>query len=438
MGSTMNAIHTEQYPPSYYFSSLKYKQEYPVLTEAINADICIIGGGFTGIASAIELAERGYTVVVLEAHKIGWGASGRNGGQFIRGIGHELEDFRKSIGQQGIDAISAMGVEANKIVIDRINKYQIDCDLTMGYCDLAAKPKHMKVLEQDYQRLNNSDYDFEVKMLDKSELNQQVIGSNNFIGGMTDMGSGHLHPLNLCTGEAKTAHDLGVNIYTDTKVNEIIPGDIVTVKTTHGQVNAKTVILAGNAYLGDLAPKKLPNISNKILPAGSYIIATEPLSDDLHQKLLPGNHAVCDMKIDLDYFRLSADKRLLFGGMCNYSGRDPKDIKAALYPKMLNVFPELSGINIDHQWGGMIGIGANRLPQIGRLAKNIYYSQAYSGHGVNVTHMAAKLLAEGIHGDSDRMKYFEQVKHFTFPGGKHLRSPLLALGMMYHKILDSF
>ncbi|MCW8832423.1 MAG: FAD-binding oxidoreductase [Colwellia sp.] len=434
----MTAIHTEHYPPSYYFSSLKYKQEYPVLTDAIDADICIIGGGFTGIASAVELAERGYKVVVLEAHKIGWGASGRNGGQLIRGIGHELEDFRNTIGQEGIDAITAMGIEANDVVIKRINKYQIDCDLTMGYCDLASKAKHMKSLAQDCQRLNNSDYGFDVKMLDKSELKQQVIGSDNFIGGMIDMGSGHLHPLNLCTGEAKTAADLGVEIYTDSPVSEIIPGNIITVKTSQGLVKANKVILAGNAYMDNLAPKNLPNIANKVLPAGSYIIATEPLDANIHQQLLPGNHAVCDLKIDLDYFRLSADKRLLFGGMCNYSGRDPKDIKAALYPKMLKVFPHLEGINIDYQWGGMIGIGANRLPQIGRLTDNIFYAQAYSGHGVNVTHMAAKLLAEAIHGESDRIKYFEQVKHFAFPGGKYLRSPLLALGMMYHKMLDAF
>jgi len=434
----MTAVHTDQYPPSYYFASLKYNTQFPQLTTDLNADICIIGGGFTGIASAIELVERGYKVVVLEAHKIGWGASGRNGGQIIRGIGHELEAFRKSIGQQGIDAISAMGIEANEVVIERIKKYQIDCDLTMGYCDLASKPKHLKSLEQDCKRLNNSDYAFDVKMLDKNELKQQVIGSDNFIGGMSDMGSGHLHPLNLCTGEAQVASNLGGQIFTDSAVTEIIPGATVTVKTAQGQVNAKQVILAGNAYIGNLAPKKLPNISNKILPAGSYIIATEPLNNELHSQLLPGNHAVCDMKIDLDYFRLSADKRLLFGGMCNYSGRDPKDIKAALYPKMLQVFPQLEGINIDYQWGGMIGIGANRLPQIGRLADNIYYAQAYSGHGVNVTHMAAKLLAEAIHGETDRIKYFEQVKHFAFPGGKHLRSPLLALGMMYHKMLDRF
>jgi len=434
----MANIHTDQYPPSYYFSSLKYPQEYPTLNDSISVDICIIGGGFTGIASAIELVERGYNVAILETHKIGWGASGRNGGQVIKGIGHDLENFRTSIGQQGIDAISAMGKEANQIVFNRIKKYDINCDLTMGYCDLATRAKHMKLLELDYKNLSKSNYPYSVKLFDEKEIQQKVVGSKKYIGGLEDMGSGHLHPLNLCTGEAKVAHSLGVQIFTNSPVIEITPGEVAIVKTKNGQVNAKKVIIAGNAYIKNLAPKNLPNISNKILPAGSYIIATEKLTEELHQEILPNNHAVCDLKIDLDYFRLSADKRLLFGGMCNYSGRDPKNIKAALYPKMLNVFPQLEGINIDFQWGGKIGIGANRLPQIGRLTNNIFYAQAYSGHGVNVTHMAARLLAEAIHGESDRIKYFEQVKHITFPGGKHLRSPLLSLGMMYHKMLDHF
>jgi len=430
----VTAIHTNQYPDSYYFASLNKVQEYQTLTEAIVTDICIVGGGFSGVATALELAERGHKVVLLEAHKIGWGASGRNGGQVIRGIGHDLEVFRKTIGQEGIDAITAMGVEANQIVVDRVNKYQIDCDLTMGYCDLASRPKHIKALEQDAKALVGSGYPHKIRLLDKEELSRDVIGSDNFIGGMEDMGSGHLHPLNLCVGEAAVAQSLGVQIFENSPVISLDKGDTVTVKTTKGQVKAQKVILAGNAYLGDLEPK----LSGKVLPAGSYIIATEQLSDEVYQQLLPGNHAVCDLKIDLDYFRLSADKRLLFGGMCNYSGRDPRDIKAALYPKMLKVFPQLSGINIDYQWGGMIGIGANRLPQIGKLDNNIYFAQAYSGHGVNVTHMAARLLAEAINGETNRIDYFSRVKHMTFPGGKYLRSPLLALGMMYHKVMDAF
>ena len=431
----MTAVHTNEYPNSYYASSLKYKSRYPTLSESLTADVCVVGGGFTGINTAVELAERGYSVVLLEAHQAGWGASGRNGGQMIRGIGHNLSSFKKEIGQEGVDAIIGMGSEASNIVIERINKYNIECDLTFGYCTLASRAKHMKALEADFEDQRDK---FNVQLLDKKELQKKVIGSNNFIGGMIDMDSGHLHPLNLCTGEAEVAQQLGVKIFNNSEVKSITPGEVIKIKTAQGQVLAKKVVLAGNAYISDLAPKKLPNISNKILPAGSYIIATEVLSDEVHEKLLPGNHAICDMKIDLDYFRLSADKRLLFGGMCNYSGRDPKNIQDALYPKMLKVFPELEGINIDYQWGGNIGIGANRLPQIGRLADNIFYAQAYSGHGVNVTHMAAKLLAEAIHGESDRIKHFEQVRHFAFPGGKHMRSPLLALGMMYHKMIDRF
>ncbi|MEW6982496.1 NAD(P)/FAD-dependent oxidoreductase [Colwelliaceae bacterium 6471] len=430
----VTAIHTNNYPNSYYFASLNNKDDYPSLSESISTDICVIGGGFSGVATALELAERGYQVVLLEAHKIGWGASGRNGGQMIRGIGHDLNVFRKAIGQEGVDAITQMGFEANQIVIDRINKYNIDCDLTMGYCDLATRPKHIKALEQEFEALNNSRYPHPLRLLDQQELNSRVIGSKNFIGGMEDLGSGHLHPLNLCIGEAQVAASLGVQIFEQSPVQKIIKGDKVTVVTDKGQVTANQIVLAGNAYIGDLVPK----IAGKVLPAGSYIIATERLDEELYQQLLPGNHAVCDLKIDLDYFRLSADKRLLFGGMCNYSARDPKDIKAALFPKMVNVFPQLKNIKIDYQWGGMIGIGANRLPQIGRLEHNIYYTQAYSGHGVNVTHMAARLLGEAISGQSNRIDVFEKVKHMTFPGGKHLRSPLLAMGMMYHKFMDIF
>jgi len=435
----MNSKHSDTYPNSYYVSSLKNNEEHISLKGEVSTDICIVGGGFSGVASALELAERGYDVCLLEAQKIGWGASGRNGGQMIRGIGHDLDVFKKQIGQEGINAIRDMGFEANQIVLDRIKKYNIECDLTMGYCDLATKEKHQKMLDQDYENLIKTGYEKNIRLLDKQQLKAQVVGSNGYLSGMEDKASGHLHPLNLCLAEAKVASKLGVNIFENSAVTKIEKGQKIKVHTEHGKVTANKLILAGNAYLGNLEKK----ISGKILPAGSYIIATEPLSEALHTELLPNNHAVCDLKIALDYFRLSADKRLLFGGMCNYSGRDPKNIQAVLQPKMLKVFPQLKHTNIDFQWGGMIGIGANRLPQIGRLESNVYYAQAYSGHGVNVTHMAAKLLAEAIseetpHGQSPRLCYFDDVKHMTFPGGKHFRSPLLALGMLYHQALELF
>lgn len=428
----MTAIHSNAYPESYYNASKNSRVDYPCLTESISTDVCIVGGGFSGIATALELAERGIKVVVLEAFKVAWGASGRNGGQLIRGIGHDLEVFRKSIGQEGIDAITAMGVESVQTVVDRVKKYKIDCDLTMGYCDVANKVKHIKLLEDSYQQLLDSGYPHPLRLLDQQQVQQQVAGSATFYAGLEDMGSGHLHPLNLCLAQAQIAKNLGVQIFENSPVTGIAKAQTNTVFTTQGQVKAKTVVLCGNAYLKDLEPK----ITGKVLPAGSYIIATEPLANELAQSVLPGNHAVCDQRVELDYFRLSADKRLLFGGMCNYSGRDPKSIKAALQPKMNKVFPQLANTKIDYQWGGMIGIGANRLPQIGRLESNIYYAQAYSGHGINVTHMAAKLLAESITSQTNRIEVFEQVKHITFPGGKYLRSPLLALGMMYHKLLN--
>lgn len=428
----MTAIHNDEYPNSYYFASKSKSIEYPILTESIDADVCIVGAGFSGIATALELAKRGVSVVVLEAHKIAWGASGRNGGQLIRGIGHDLEGFRNTVGQEGIDAITNMGVESVKIVVDRVKKYDIDCDLTMGYCDIANSQKHIKLLEQTYQYLEKTKYPHAFRFLNQQQVREQVTHSNSVLAGVEDMGSGHLHPLNLCLAEADIATQLGVQIFEQSRVINIEKGAINVIKTDQGQVRAKTLVLTGNAYLHNLEPK----LTGKVLPAGSYIIATEPLGDELAKQLMPGNHAVCDQRVDLDYFRLSSDKRLLFGGRCNYSGRDPKDINAVLKPKMLKVFPELANTKIDYQWGGMIGIGANRLPQIGRLETNVYYAQAYSGHGVNATHMAGRLLAEAITSETSRIAVFEQIKHITFPGGKYLRSPLLALGMAYHKLFQ--
>jgi len=430
----MSAIHSNKYPASYYFSTLNRTKDYQRLEHRIEADVRVVGGGFTGVASALELAEKGYKVVLLEAHKIGWGASGRNGGQIIRGLGHDVEKFENTIGKQGVESLYKMGHELNQIIFERVAKYDIDCDLTMGYCDLATRKKDLVGLQQEFEFLNKKNYAYPIRLLDQDTLKRDVIGSDFYLGGLEDMGSGHLHPLNLCTGEAEIAAELGVEIFENSSVIKIIKGKKTTLQTMNGQVTANKVVLAGNAYLGNLEPK----IAGKVLPAGSYVMATEVLEPSVYEKLLPGNHAVCDQRIDLDYFRLSADKRLLFGGMCNYSGRDPKDIKASLYPKMLKAFPQLGGIKIDFQWGGMIGIGANRLPQIGRLKNNIYYAQAYSGHGVNVTHLAAKLVAEAIDGQESGFDIFNKVNHITFPGGQHLRSPLLALGMMYHKMLDLF
>jgi len=419
---------------SYYAAHSAGQPAYPPLQGELNCDVCVVGGGFSGLNTAIELAERGLSVVLLEAHKIGWGASGRNGGQLIRGVGHGLDQFTPVIGSEGVRSLKLMGLEAVDIVRQRIERHAIDCDLTWGYCDLANKPRDLQGLAEDAEELHSLGYRHEVRLLQASEMGT-VIGSDRYVGGMIDMGSGHLHPLNLALGEAAVAQQLGVALYEQSQVTRIDYGPEVKVHTAQGTVRAKTLVLACNAYLNGLNPQ----LSGKVLPAGSYIIATEPLSEAQATSLLPQNMAVCDQRVTVDYFRLSADRRLLFGGACHYSGRDPKDIGAYMRPKMLQVFPQLADVKIDYQWGGMIGIGANRLPQIGRLADqpNVYYAQAYAGHGLNATHLAGKLLAEAISGQQQgRFDLFAQVPHITFPGGKHLRSPLLALGMLWHRLKE--
>lgn len=427
-------MQSNEHAPSYYRASANAMVQRPALEADLSADVCVIGGGFTGVNTAIELAQRGLSVILLEARRIGWGASGRNGGQLIRGVGHGLDQFTQVIGSDGVRQMKLMGLEAVEIVRERVERFQIPCDLTWGYCDLANKPRDLQGLAEDAEELRSLGYRHEVRLLQASEMGT-VIGSERYVGGMIDMGSGHLHPLNLALGEAAVAQQLGVALYEQSQVTRIDYGHEVKVHTAQGTVRAKTLVLACNAYLNGLNPQ----LSGKVLPAGSYIIATEPLSEAQATSLLPQNMAVCDQRVTVDYFRLSADRRLLFGGACHYSGRDPKDIGAYMRPKMLQVFPQLADVKIDYQWGGMIGIGANRLPQIGRLADqpNVYYAQAYAGHGLNATHLAGKLLAEAISGQQQgRFDLFAQVPHITFPGGKHLRSPLLALGMLWHRLKE--
>ena len=427
-------VHSDQHARSYYAASTNRQLDYPALRGEVRVDVCIVGGGFSGLNTAIELVQKGFSVALLEAHRVGWGASGRNGGQLIRGVGHGVEQFESVIGAQGVRELKLMGLEAVEIVRERIQHFTIDCDLTWGYCDLANKPSHLEGFAEDMAELKQLGYRHEMRLLQPEQMHE-VVGSSRYVGGMIDMGSGHLHPLNLALGEAAAAQSLGVQLFEQSAVTRIDYGSEVKVHTAQSMVRAATLVLGCNAYLNGLNG----NLGGKVLPAGSYVIATEPLSEAEAKAIIPQNMALCDQRVALDYYRLSADRRLLFGGACHYSGRDPADIAAYMRPKMLAVFPHLKDVRIDYQWGGMIGIGANRLPQIGRLKDqaNVYYAQAYSGHGVNATHLAGKLLGEAIAGQaSSGFDLFAKVPHMTFPGGKHLRSPLLALGMLWHRMKE--
>lgn len=432
----MNSV--SEHTPSWYAATRHHQRTWPKLETTIETDICIVGAGFTGVNSAIELAQRGFKVVLLEARRVGWGASGRNGGELIRGIGHDLDQFHNTLGADGVLALKKMGTEALQLVKERIQDHQIDCDLVLGYADLGTTAKHRKALDEELESLHAIDYPFSLRLLEPDELKQQVVNSDFYTGALVDEGSGHLHPLNLLLGEVLVAEQLGVEIYEQSAVTELRKGERPTLRTDQGEVRCDRVILACNGYFN---PDLETWLGGKILPAGSYIVATEPLSTSLCEQLMPGRKAVADMRTTLDYYRISEDNRLIFGGLCTYTGKDPKNIAAALTPNIAKVFPQLSQVNIEYQWGGMLGIGANRLPQIGQLpdCSSIYFAQAYAGHGVNATHLAARVLAEAISGQTtERYQLFAQVKHMTFPGGRAFRAPLLAAGMLWYQFKELF
>jgi gamma-glutamylputrescine oxidase len=427
--------YTQEHARSYYAASANGLAPFPALTDDLVADVCVIGGGFTGVNTAIELAQRGLSVILLEARRIGWGASGRNGGQLIRGIGHDVSGFAKYVGIDGVRYLERAGVESVELVGQRIREHDIECDLRWGFCELANTQAQFTAFKGEQQRLVDAGYAHETRLVGPEQIREQVVNAGVYAGGLVDMGSGHLHPLNLVLGEARLAQTLGVQIFEQSPVLELIHGSTVQVRCASGTVRAGSLVLGCNAHLDELEPK----LSGKVLPAGSYIIATEPLAPDVAARLIPQNLALCDQKVGLDYYRLSADRRLLFGGACHYSGRDPADIAAYMRPQMLKVFPQLADVRIDYQWGGKIGITANRFPQVGRLRQqpNVFYAQGYSGHGLNVTHWCAKLLSEAIHaGHSQGFDVFSAVPHMTFPGGPMLRSPLLALGMLWYRLRE--
>jgi gamma-glutamylputrescine oxidase len=423
---------TREHTGSYYAASRSIQTDYPTLKGDHHCDVVVVGGGFTGVSTTLFLAERGYDVALIEANRVSWGASGRNGGQLIDGF-TGVEKFQKQFGDTEANMVRQMGVECRDIVVDRIEKYAIDCDLKFGYLDVAArgKPAELRGLEEHLEDRLKHNFPYEMRMVGPDEIGEWI-NSDAYVAGLSNQGNGHLHPLNLCAGEAAAASKLGARIFEQTKVSRIRHGDKPVVETEFGKVFANKVVLAGNAYLRDAEPK----LRNAIFPAGSYIIATEPLGDERASKLMPADVAFCEQCTALNYFRLSADKRLLFGGMCNYSGRHPKSITASLLPRLLKIFPSLADVRVDYEWGGNIAISINRCPQFGRIKANTYYVQGYSGHGVAPTHLAGKMLADIVCGDSEQFDVFSQISHISIPGGKWFANPAVALGMSYFRLKE--
>lgn len=427
----MKAINQKQeHTRSYYAASVNEVTDYPVLEGSRSVDVCVVGAGFTGVATALTLVERGYSVALLEANRVGWGASGRNGGQIINGISG-LEKIRKKRGNGIDDVLWEMRWRGNDIIRERVRKYEIQCDLKNGYVEVAPKPSQVSYFEAAAELRQQHDFAYDYEIWDRQKT-CEMLGTNAFHGGFVCYRDGHLHPLNLCIGEARAAHNLGVQIFEQSPVTRIEHGRRPSVKTATGAVQADSIVLAGNAY-SQFEPQHL---SNLVFPAGSYIIATEPLSMEIVHQINPLDLAVCDVNVVVDYYRLSADKRLLYGGACNYSGRDPSSIKSYILPRMLEIYPQLKNVRIDFEWGGKIGIVLNRVPAVGRINKNIYYCQGYSGHGVVATHVMGEIMSDAIGGTMEKYDLFADMKHIRLPGSQWFGNQIIALGMMYYKMLD--
>ncbi len=426
----------DPYPRSYYVATAKELHPAPPLAGEVTCDVCVVGGGFTGIATALHLAERGYKVVVLEAQRVGWGASGRNGGQLSGGQRVDPEAMEKLVGKERARLLWDLGEESKNLVKQRIARHGIDCDLKPGIIGAGIKGSHAREM-QDHARFLRDDYGYEhVRPLSREEL-RGLVASDGYHGGYLDSDAGHLHPLNYVLGLARAAREAGAVIHEMSPALEItrhggVGGGKPGVRTAAGSVSADFLVLACNGHLGNLAPP----ISSTIMPINNFVIATAPLGAERARALITNDAAVADSKYVIDYYRLSADHRLLFGGGESYCMSYPDDIAGLVRKCMLRVFPQLADVAVDYAWGGKVAITMNRLPAFGRLEKDILYAQGFSGQGVALTTLAGKVIAEAVAGQAERFDVFAEIPTPRFPGGALLRWPSLVVGMLYYSLLD--
>ena len=416
---------------SYYAATATGLQDYPALEGDTTADICVIGGGLTGLSAALHLAERGYGTVLLEAERLGWGASGRNGGQLNSGQRKGPLELEKLVGKAEARRLWDLAEEAKATVRERIERHRIPCDLKPGVLLAAYKPGDLAWLERAAE-IAARDYDYkDYRPVSRDDLSG-MLGTGIYHGGVLDQGAGHLHPLNYALGLGRAAAAAGARLHDASRVTRIEPGRPNVAVTEGGTVRARYVVLACNGYLGGLEPR----IAGKIMPINNFVLATEPLGEDAARALIRDDVAVSDTKFVVDYYRLSADRRLLFGGGETYSSRFPADIKGFVRKYMLRVFPQLEPARIDYAWGGTLAITMNRLPCFGRLDPDIFYAQGYSGQGVALTSLAGKLIAEAVAGTAERFDVMARIPKPTFPGGTLLRWPGLVAGMLYYGLRD--
>ena len=420
---------------SYYEFSVERPPVQAPLQGAVRADVVVVGAGFAGLSAAIELAQQGRRVVVLEADRICAGASGRNGGQAIVGIASGQGVPETQLGREDARRIWDMSLEAIGLIDARIAAFDIACDRVRGYLYVADSPRKARALLKELA-VAERNYGLQTDVAEGADVGR-FIRSPRYCAAGFERVSGHLHPLKYGLGLAAAARALGVQIFEHSPVVDLVRGQTLLARTPTGEVRADFAVLAGNCTLADYGPRVAPEIRPRIMPVGTYIVATAPVPAAVSERLISDRAAVCDNNFVLDYFRFSADHRMLFGGRVSYTTRTPRNLEATMRQRMAAVFPELGSVPVEFVWGGFVDISMNRAPDFGRLGHNLYYLQGFSGHGVALTGLAGRLAAEAIGGQSERLDVFARLRHHRFPGGATFRTPALALAMAWERLRDA-
>lgn len=419
---------------SWYEASVQRGPALPPLEGAHQADVLVVGAGFSGLSAALELAQRGLSVVVLEADRIGSGASGRNGGQAIVGYASGQGPFEQQLGPADAQRAWDMSLEAIDLIDERIARHGIDCERVNGYVYVADSPRKARALREEADALQQRG--IAVDWADGADVGA-LIDSPRYVAAAREMRSGHLHPLKYALGLARAAQAAGVRVFEGSPVTALQRGATLVARTARGQVSARFGVLAGNCMLAEHGPAVAPEIAPRIMPVGTYIVGTAPVDPALAEGLIPRRAAVCDNNVVLDYFRFSADHRMLFGGRVSYTTMTPPRLKDVMRERMSAIFPALGDVPVEYVWGGFVDISMNRAPDFGRLGDNLYYLQGFSGHGVALTGLAGRVVAEAVAGQAGRFDVYARLRHRRFPGGPLLRTPSLALGMLWHRLRDA-